>query len=96
MLNKNELIEIAREISNDFKDNLEEAHKKSDAKEIARIMEAISTDIIKKFTEKKAMGDLTLNFNSLVKYLLEFFPRFYYYFDMLSQNRSKKSKRIYN
>ncbi len=93
MLDKNELTEIAKLIANEYKFLLEKAHKESDTKQIAKIMEDISTAIIKEFTDRKAMGELALNFNALVKYLLEHFPRFYYYFDMLSQNRSNTRKR---
>ncbi len=96
MLSTKEFTEIAVKISEEFRETLEKAHLSSDTKQIALIMEEVSTAIIKELTDKKAMGELSMNFNSLIKYFLEYFPRFYYYFDMLSQNRNKTPKRIYN
>jgi hypothetical protein len=96
MLNEKELTQIAVKVTEEFKKKLKTAHENNNTKLIAQIMEEIATYIIKEFTDKKAMGELSMNFNSLMKYLVEHFPLFFYYFDTLSQTRSKSSKRIFN
>mgnify|MGYP001321626734 CR=1 FL=1 len=92
MLNKDQINEIADIITSEYKDKLEDAHNQGNEKLIATLMEDTATKIISIFTEKKGMGELSINFQNLITRLLETFPRFCFYFDWLHNNRNSKDR----
>ncbi len=88
MLDKQQIDEIAGLITEEYKERLENAHNEGNEKLIVALMEETATRIITLFTEKKGMGELSINFHTLITRLLEVFPRFCFYFDWLHNNRN--------
>lgn len=88
MLDKQQIDEIAGLIAEEYKERLENAHNEGNEKLIVALMEETATRIITLFTEKKGMGELSINFHTLITRLLEVFPRFCFYFDWLHNNRN--------